>query len=358
MRTTDNGGLSFEQAFTITIGDVDEIAPTVTITTPAEGAIFTLDQTVAANYICTDAGGSGINTCTGDVPTGTAIDTSTLGAHTFTVTATDNAGNSTPQTHNYSVVTADQDGPIISDVAATPNPVEINTPLVLTAVVDDAATGGSTIASATYNLDGGAFAPMGSSDGLFDETSEDATVNLGAFAESGVHEFCVVGTDASGNQSEEACTLLAVFDPNGGFVTGGGWIDSPAGALTADPTSTGKANFGFVSKYKKGASTPTGNTNFRFKAGNLDFDSTSYDWLVVAGARAQFKGVGTINDAGSYTFILTAIDGQINGGGGTDKFRIKITGPGGVVYDNKPGAANNEDPSTELGGGSIKIHKK
>jgi hypothetical protein len=38
-----------------------------------------------------------------------------------------------------------------------------------------------------------------------------------------------------------------------GFVTGGGWIDSPAGTYTADPGLSGKATFGFVSKFKKGA---------------------------------------------------------------------------------------------------------
>jgi hypothetical protein len=36
---------------------------------------------------------------------------------------------------------------------------------------------------------------------------------------------------------------------------------------------------------------------------------------VVAGARAQFKGSGRINNAGDYGFLLTAIDGQRPGGG-------------------------------------------
>jgi len=54
------------------------------------------------------------------------------------------------------------------------------------------------------------------------------------------------------------------------------------------------------------------------------FHSVVYEWLVVSGARAQYKGTGTINGAGNYGFLLTAIDGQINGGGGTDKFRVKI----------------------------------
>jgi hypothetical protein len=38
----------------------------------------------------------------------------------------------------------------------------------------------------------------------------------------------------------------------------------------AEPTLTGKANFGFVSKYQKGQSTPDGNTEFQFKAGDLN----------------------------------------------------------------------------------------
>jgi len=77
---------------------------------------------------------------------------------------------------------------------------------------------------------------------------------------------------------------------------------------------------------------------------------------VVAGARAQFKGTGTINGAGNYDFMLTAIDGALPGGGGVDRFRIKITGPAGVVYDNQPGGGDNDDPTTALGGGSIVIH--
>ncbi len=44
-----------------------------------------------------------------------------------------------------------------------------------------------------------------------------------------------------------------VYDPDDGFVTGGGWIDSPAGACQPDPNLSGKATFGFVSRYKKKA---------------------------------------------------------------------------------------------------------
>jgi hypothetical protein len=155
--------------------------------------------------------------------------------------------------------------------------------------------------------------------------------------------------------------LVVVYDPNGGFVTGGGWITSPiVPALTQYMSVSAKANFGFVSKYQKGATVPTGDTEFQFKEANMNFKSTSYQWLVVAGARAQYKGVGTINGSGNYGFLLTAIDSQVSGGGTVDKFRIKIWDKNNldtVVYDNQYGQDDDSDSGTELGGGSIVIHK-
>jgi hypothetical protein len=172
-----------------------------------------------------------------------------------------------------------------------------------------------------------------------------------------VYTISVTITDGAGASASGASSYLVVYDPNGGFVTGGGWINSPAGAYAANPALTGKATFGFVSKYQKGANVPTGNTEFQFKVGNLNFSSTSYAWLVVAGAKAQYKGSGTINGGGAYSFMLTAIDGQVNGGGGVDKFRIKIWGSGGMVYDNQMGGGDNADPATAIQGGSIVVHK-
>lgn len=77
----------------------------------------------------------------------------------------------------------------------------------------------------------------------------------------------------------------------------------------------------------------------------------------VAGARAQYKGIGTINGQGSFGFMLTAIDGQQIGGGGVDKFRIKIWNieTGVTIYDNQLGDSDDATPSTALGGGSIVI---
>ena len=125
--------------------------------------------------------------------------------------------------------------------------------------------------------------------------------------------------------------------------------------------ATGKANFGFTSQYKKGATIPTGETEFQFQAGNLDFHSEQYEWLVVSGWKAQYRGTGTINGVTGYSFLLTAYDGDASGGDKIDRFRIKIwrTGSGEIVFDNRMGNSDDIDYAgpQPLDGGSIVIHK-
>ena len=163
------------------------------------------------------------------------------------------------------------------------------------------------------------------------------------YAMPGVYPVTVRVTDKDGGTGSSTTTeFIVIYDPSGGFVTGGGWIDSPAGAYKLDENLSGKASFGFVAKYKKGANVPDGSTEFQFKAGDLNFHSGSYDWLVVAGDKAQFKGEGTINGQGSYKFMISADDDR------PDTFRIQIWGDTGIVYDNSS--------QQSLGGGSIVVH--
>lgn len=102
---TDNAGNERSVSRTYTVLDVT--APTVELVTPADGARYEHGEEVVARYTCQDEeGGSGIAVgyCEGDVDDGQPIDTSTLGRHTFTVTATDRAGNVTTVEHTYEVV--------------------------------------------------------------------------------------------------------------------------------------------------------------------------------------------------------------------------------------------------------------
>ena len=181
------------------------------------------------------------------------------------------------------------------------------------------------------------------------------------YTSAGVYTVTLTVTDSFNESDQATFQFVVIYDPDAGFVTGGGWIDSPPEAYTPNPSLSGKANFGFVSKYKKGQSIPDGNTQFNFHVADLNFSSTEYEWLVIAGPNAKYKGSGTINGNGNYGFMLTGRDGQVNGGGGVDKFRIKIWDKNDndtVVYDNQLGDADDGDATDAIEGGSIVIHSQ
>ncbi len=79
-----------------------DTAPDITITTPVSGATYLLNQSVTADYACTDDFDPAPS-CSGTVADGQAIDTASLGSKTFTVNAMDASGNSNSATNEYSV---------------------------------------------------------------------------------------------------------------------------------------------------------------------------------------------------------------------------------------------------------------
>jgi len=212
-----------------------------------------------------------------------------------------------------------------------------------------------------------------------DATTSSATVDQDgntlsgshSYSEPGVYTISVTVTNplaaAPSNTASGKYSYVVVYDPDGGYVTGGGWIASPARAYRPDPDLSGKATFGFVAKYRQGKTLPEGNTEFQFKAGSLNFKSTGdYMWLVVSGSghKATYKGSGKINGAGSYGVSVTAIDAANTPSSNVDLFRIKIwdqSNDDAVVYDNQLGTdcptGDDADPCTAIGGGSIVIHK-
>jgi hypothetical protein len=93
--------------------------PVINIVSPAGGATFTLGQAVTASYSCTAQESASLEACVGPVANGAAIDTSTLGTHSFTVEAEDNAGGTSSQTVKYTVLSPAPPPP--------PGPTEPNT---------------------------------------------------------------------------------------------------------------------------------------------------------------------------------------------------------------------------------------
>jgi trimeric autotransporter adhesin len=301
-----------------------------------------------------------------EVPTGSfnytppATTVLTPGVQSLAVVFTSTDPNYTNANKSVSITVLDQTKPLVSGTVVTPNPVALGAASVtLNGTISDLTTGGSNITSACYRIDGGATCTPVAAFTPAVTVNVTATVPLPNVAD--VLELCLYGTDASSNTSVKMdCVLVAVYDPNGGFVTGGGWIDSPAGAYVASPSLTGKATFGFVSKFKRGQTTPDGSTEFQFQAAGFNFKSTSYEWLVVSGAKAQYKGSGTINGSGDYFFMLTATDMDLKGKPNADTFRFKVWNKTTltVIYDNLIGVPDTADPTTLLGAGSIQIHEK
>ena len=258
-------------------------------------------------------------------------------------------------------ITKVNDAPVINSFTGPIAPNAINTSITVNGNFTDVDLGNATLPAESHTVtiewgDATSSTPSPSGSG----TTRSITANH-TYTSPGVYTVKLTVKDLGNLTDTEIYQYVVVYDPNAGFVTGGGWITSPAGSYVANPSLSGKATFGFVSKYKKGQSTPDGNTEFQFHAAGMNFKSSVYEWLVIAGAKAQFKGSGTIDGAGNYGFMLMAIDGQLPGGGGADKFRIKIwdkNNGNAVVYDNQILAAETADPTTLLGGGSINIQAK
>jgi hypothetical protein len=278
-----------------------------------------------------------------DNPTGTPSDTNTV-----TVTVTD---DDTGNTTNTTSVTVNNVAPVVADVVAPTDPIPAGSPSPVN--VSSSFTDVGTADSFTVQWSWG---DQSVSTYTVGPTDPKTLSGSHFYTTAGVYTIMLTVTDDDTGTASSQPVLVVVYDPSAGFVTGSGWINSPAGAYTADPTLTGRATFGFVSRYLPGTTIPDGSTRFLFRAAGFDFRSTSYDWMVVAGARAQYKGSGTLNGVAGYTFMVTVIDGQRNGGGGVDKFRIKIWDASGtIVYDNQLGAPDGTDPTTAIGGGSIRI---
>jgi len=262
---------------------------------------------------------------------------------------------------NTGVVLLSQTAPAMAPPAVGPisanDPIAIGAPVSVSASFTDAAADTHT---AWWNFGDGS----GTLGGSVSEANGSGTaMGSHTYYAAGVYPVILYLTDSDGLLSVVSRNVV-VYDPSAGFVTGSGSILSPAGAYKPDPAAMGPATFSFVSKYQKGANKPTGSTDFLFQTASLSFYSETYDWLVVAGARAQYKGTGKLNGVDNHNFMLTAVDGKVAGNGSPDRFRIKISRydealkQDVVVYDNQLSATDEGTVSegTAIASGNIVVH--
>jgi Tol biopolymer transport system component/PKD repeat protein len=344
------------------------IAEAGTDQTVNEGDMVTLDGSASSDpdgdpltysWELVDSEGPMINLSddTAIQPTFTATDD---GTYTFALTVDDGKGGTDT---DQVVITVDNVDPILGAISAPVDPVAINTEIQASADFSD--PGLEDTHAAIWDWGDGSQCDTEADANCMVSTSNGDGTAAGShtYSKPGVYTVSVTVTDDDGGSDTSVYEYVTVYDPDGGSVRGNGTIESPAGAcqLTEDCEDiTGIARFGFSAKYKPGTNEVTGKTQFRFQAAGIRFQSSSYDWLVVAGARAQFKGSGTINGAGEYEFMLTAIDGDLNGGEDEDalRFKLKDKATGTVVYDNHMGEDDDYHPTTALTTGSITIQKQ
>ncbi len=164
----------------------DTAAPTVQIDAPVDGASFLKGSTHPADYACADSGGSGLSSCSGPVADGDPVDTSSAGAKSFTVHATDGAGNVTDQTVNYTVY---------EDTSAPT--VQVTSPL-------GAAYPRSSVHAAQYTCFDTGGSGLSACDGPVADGDALDTSTLGS------HLFTVHADDGAGNTSETT-VVYAVY---------------------------------------------------------------------------------------------------------------------------------------------------
>ncbi len=368
-------------SFTGQVYTIDKTAPTVTVTAPSSPqTASTVHFTATVSETTADTIGNGDITVggTAGATTGTVTGTGptydiAVSGMTMTGTITvkvdanavsDAAGNPNAESNTASVqwnqTVSTNSAPVVTITSPTPyslyaKPANVS----LSASFTDPDAGQTHTCSISWD-DGSTTTPAVSPDST--PTTPGTCAQSHTYNTAGVYTIVVTVCD---NFSPQGCdsdeVMIVVYDASAGFITGGGWITVDPGSYPANPTLTGRANFGFNSQYKKGSTVPTGETEFQFQVGNLNFHSTTYSWLVVSGYKAQYKGTGTVNGISGYDFTLTAYDGAIAGAGqsGYDRFRIKITKNGVTVFDNRNGASMDMDAANpqNIGGGSIVIHK-
>ncbi len=272
-------------------------------------------------------------------PAGTAFG---LGVTTVTYTVEDNSGNTAQASFTVTVTNA---APQLTQISAPAAPVAVINAVPVS------------ITFADNNLTDVVIQWGDGSSDAYAAGAGNVIAGSHLYGAPGLYTLHVILTDACGAQASGTYEPILVNAPADGFITGGGWINSPAGALVGTP-AMGKASYSFDAKYDPATGVSSGSATFDFPAGALNFAGTRIDWLVVADAKAWVKGVGTVNGVSGYSFLLSAVDSELNGYRNTDTFRMQIwNGNGTLVYDNQPNVPRNAPAGQMIAGGSIVVHK-
>ncbi|WP_196221596.1 beta strand repeat-containing protein [Leclercia adecarboxylata] len=371
---TDAAGNHSSQAVTLGINNLDEVAPTITSGTTAtaidenSGAgqvIYTATATDTADIsggvtfslkAGSDAGLT-IDPVTGAVTLTGNPDFESKASYSFTVVATDAAGNASSQAVTLAVNNLDEVAPTITS-GTTATAINENSgagQVIYTATVTDNAdiSGG-----VTFSLQSGSDAGL-----TIDPVTGAVTLTGNPdFESKASYSFTVVATDAAGNHSSQAVTLavnnldeVAPVITSGTIATA---IDENSGAgqviYTATATDNADISGGVTFSLKAGSDaglTIDPITGAVTLTGNPDFESkASYSFTVVAtdaagnhSSQAVTLGINNLDEvAPTITSGTTAAAINENSGAGQVIYTATATDTadvsGGVTFSLQPGS--------------------
>ncbi|MDP2549477.1 cadherin repeat domain-containing protein, partial [Oceanobacter sp. 4_MG-2023] len=299
---TDGVGNFTDQTVTLAVNNLDEVGPVFTSGTLADAidensgentVIYTAttdDAAVVYSLSGTDASLFSINSATGEVTLLADADYETKASYSFTVTATDGAGNHTDQAVTLAVNNLDEVAPTITS-GDTATAIDENSgagQVVYTAVADDTAD----------ISDGVSFSLSGADAAYFSINSATGEVTLLADADYETkpnYSFTVTGTDGAGHFTDQTVTLAVNdLDESGPVFNSGSLadaIDENSGASSVIYTAT--TNDAIAVYSLSGAD-----------AAYFSINSATGEVTLLADADYETKP--------SYSFTVTATDGAGN----------------------------------------------
>ncbi|MCR9025390.1 cadherin domain-containing protein [Aeromonas caviae] len=315
---TDAAGNASEQVVTLGVNNLDEVAPTITSGATASAinensgagqVVYTVTSTDSGDVVTgttsyslkagADAALFSINATTGAVTLTGNPDYETKGSYSFTVVATDAAGNASEQVVTLGVNNQDEVAPTITS-GTTANAIDENSgagQVVYTVASTD--SGDIATGSTSYSLKAGADAA------LFSINASTGAVTLTGnpdYETKASYSFTVVATDAAGNASEQVVTLgVNNQDEVAPTITSGttaNAIDenSGAGQVVYTVASTDSGDIA------------TGSTSYSLKAGA---DAALFSIDATTGA-VTLTGNPDYENKASYSFTVVATDAAGN----------------------------------------------